>query len=363
MRLARYRSERDGSVWVGLVTDELVTALADGTGRAGQDALLAVAMGRPGVPVALGEPEPIDRVQLLAPVPEPPSIRDFYAFEAHVATARRARDLEMEPDWYELPVFYFTNPAAVLGPGDEVAVPEDTEELDYELEVAAVIGVECADVAPGDWLGVVAGFTVMNDWSARDLQRREMALGLGPAKGKDFATSLGPVLVTPEELLDEVGVPRATMVARVNGQEWSRGELADLHFGWGALVAHASRATRLRPGDVIGSGTVGTGCILELGLVHGRDRYPYLTSDDVVTLDVEGIGPLTSRIGRRDRGQTGRMSDTSDSNETPPTELREEVEEELDELAEDAAAEERGRMAERDVDHVDEPNDEGNQSS
>jgi hypothetical protein len=115
VRLARYRSARDGTVWVGLVTEELVTPVADGAGRDGQDALLAFAMGRPAVPAAIGEPEPLDRVHLLTPVPDPPSIRDFYAFEAHVATARRSRGLEMESDWYELPVFYFTNPAAVLG--------------------------------------------------------------------------------------------------------------------------------------------------------------------------------------------------------------------------------------------------------
>jgi fumarylacetoacetate (FAA) hydrolase len=296
VRLARYRSSRAGSVHVGLVTDELVTPIAPGDGRAGQDALVAAAMARPSVPPATGEPEPLDRVRLLAPVPEPPSIRDFYAFEAHVATARRSRGLEMEPDWYELPVFYFTNPAAVLGPDDAVRAPTGTEELDYELEVAAVIGRACADVDPAGWLDVVAGFTVMDDWSARDLQRREMALGLGPAKGKDFATSLGPVLVTPEELLDADGVPRGAMVARVNGEEWSRGELGDLHHGWGSVIAHASRDARLRPGDVIGSGTVGTGCILELGLVHGRDRYPYLASGDLVELEVEGIGALRTPV-------------------------------------------------------------------
>jgi 2-keto-4-pentenoate hydratase/2-oxohepta-3-ene-1,7-dioic acid hydratase in catechol pathway len=127
-----------------------------------------------------------------------------------------------------------------------------------------------------------------------------MALGLGPAKGKDFATSLGPVLVTPDDLLDATGGPRAAMQAAVNGEVWSRGELADLHHGWGALIAHASSGTHLRPGDVIGSGTVGTGCILELGLVHGRDRYPWLRPGDEVTLTVEGIGSLTNPIvGRR----------------------------------------------------------------
>ncbi len=296
MKLARYRSAGDGSTWVGLVSDELVTPVAEGDGRAGQERLLAIAMRRPSVPEAIGEPEPLDRVQLLCPVPEPPSIRDFYAFEAHVATARRSRGLEMDPDWYELPVFYFTNPAAVLGPGAPVRAPQGSTELDYELEVAVVIGATCEDLDPEDWLSAVAGFTIMNDWSARDLQRREMKLGLGPAKGKDFATSLGPVLVTPEELLDRHGEPHGTMVARVNGEDWSCGELADLHFGWGQLIAHASADTRLRPGDVIGSGTVGTGCILELGLVHGHDRYPWLTPGDEVVLSVAGIGELASRI-------------------------------------------------------------------
>ena len=299
MKLARYLSGVDGGERVGLVTDEAVLPVAEVSGREGQEALLAVAMARPTAPPAVGRPEPVDQVRLLAPVPEPPSIRDFYAFEAHVATARRSRGLEMEPDWYELPVFYFTNPAAVLGPDDEVRAPATSQELDFELEVAAVIGIDCADVAPGAWLEVVAGFTVMDDWSARDVQRREMALGLGPAKGKDFATSLGPVLVSPEEILDEEGVPRAAMVARVDGEIWSRGELADLHHPWGDLIAHASRDTRLRPGDVIGSGTVGSGCILELGLVHGRDRYPYLAPGTVVELEVEGIGILRNRISPR----------------------------------------------------------------
>jgi 2-keto-4-pentenoate hydratase/2-oxohepta-3-ene-1,7-dioic acid hydratase in catechol pathway len=299
VRLARYRSARDEHVHVGIVHDvddeSFVASMGSGAGIDGQGLLLELAMQRGLAPSVGGEPEPLGPVTLLSPVPEPPSIRDFYAFEAHVATARRSRGLDMEPDWYELPVFYFTNPAAVLGPGDPVRPPA-TDELDYELEVAAVIGVDCADVAPDDWLDVVAGFTVMNDWSARDLQRREMALGLGPAKGKDFATTLGPLLVTPDELVGPGGVPHGAMTAAVNGVEWSRGELGDLHFGWGQLIAHASRSTRLRPGDVIGSGTVGTGCILELGLVHGRDRHPWLQPGDEVTLAVEGIGELTNRV-------------------------------------------------------------------
>jgi 2-keto-4-pentenoate hydratase/2-oxohepta-3-ene-1,7-dioic acid hydratase in catechol pathway len=297
VRLARYLSPRDGALHVGVVEGDEVTPIGDGCGRRGQALLLEVAMARR-PPPATGEPEALAHVTLRTPIPEPPSIRDFYAFEAHVATARQSRGLPMEPDWYELPVFYFSNPAAVLGPDDPVVPPAGTAELDYELEVAAVIGVECREVDPQRWVEVVAGFTIMNDWSARDLQRREMALGLGPAKGKDFATSLGPLLVTPDELLDADGVPRAAMVALVNGHRWSAGELGDLHFGWGRLLAHASAGTRLRPGDVIGSGTVGTGCILELGLVHGRDAHPYLQAGDEVALEVEGLGRLATTVGQ-----------------------------------------------------------------
>jgi fumarylacetoacetate (FAA) hydrolase len=216
-------------------------------------------------------------VRLLAPVTRPPSVRDFYAFERHVQTARAQRGLEMAPEWYQLPVFYFSNPAAVNGPEDEVLFPPDSSAWDYELEAAAVIGAG----------GRIAGFTVMNDWSARDLQKMEMAVGLGPAKGKDFATSLGPVLVTP----DELGDLRLEMVARVNGEERSRGNLGDIHWPWEDLAAHAARNTRLSAGDVLGSGTVGTGCILE----HGDGRW--LRPGDVVELEIERIGVLRNVVG------------------------------------------------------------------
>jgi fumarylacetoacetate (FAA) hydrolase len=216
-------------------------------------------------------------VLLRPPVLRPPSVRDFYAFEQHVRTARASRGLEVATEWYEQPVFYFSNPAAIYGPEDEVPYPEGTEELDYELEVAAIIGAE----------GTIGGFTVMNDWSARDLQRKEMKVGLGPAKGKDFATSLGPVVVTP----DELDGSDAVMTARVNGEERSRGNLREMYFSWEQLVAQAARNTRLLPGDVLGSGTVGTGCILELG--DGR----WLRPGDVVELEVEGIGVLRNTVG------------------------------------------------------------------
>jgi fumarylacetoacetate (FAA) hydrolase len=215
-------------------------------------------------------------VDLRPPVLHPPAVRDFMAFEEHVANARRLRGAEVPKEWYEVPVFYFSNPTAIFGPEDAISYPEGTQELDYELECAAVIGAD----------GAIGGFTIMNDWSARDVQRQEMRVGLGPAKGKDFATSLGPVLVTPDEFDGTSG----TMVARVNGEERSRGELGAMHHHWDALVARSAQNTALRPGDVIGSGTVGNGCILE----HDDGRW--LQRGDVVELEIEGIGVLRNTI-------------------------------------------------------------------
>ncbi len=253
--------------WPGLIEGERVVQLAAQTI---QSFFTGGGKARRHAEYLLGE------IAFLPPVLHPASVRDFYAFEQHVKTARASRGLEVPAEWYELPVFYFSNPAAIYGPGDEIPAPPETKELDYELEVAAIVGAH----------GQIGGFTIMNDWSARDLQRAEMKVGLGPSKGKDFATSLGPIVVTP----DEFDGSRATMVARVNGEERSRGELGDMQHSWEAIVAHAARNTRLLPGDVLGSGTVGSGCILE----HGDGRW--LRPGDIVELDVEGIGILRNRI-------------------------------------------------------------------
>ena len=268
MRLCMF-TPRDRALergWPGRIEGDRVIQLAAQTLRA-----YLTAGGRDHAEYALAD------VRLLAPVRTPPSVRDFYAFEQHVKTALARRGLEVPPEWYEIPVFYFSNPAAIYGPEEEIAYPAGSRELDYELEVAAVIGKD----------GQIGGYTIMNDWSARDLQRAEMRVGLGPAKGKDFATSLGPVLVTP----DELGDLRLEMVARVNGEERSRGNLGDMYHSWEAIAAHAARNTKLRPGDVLGSGTVGTGCILE----HGDGRW--LEPGDVVELEVEGIGVLRNAVG------------------------------------------------------------------
>ena len=270
MKLCLFRPlDRDVRGWVGAIEGDRVVHLA-------AQSLASFFTG--GGSAREHDEYALQDVQLLAPVPRPPSVRDAYAFEEHIRNAARVTGRPGVPDeWYELPVFYFSNPAAIFGPDDEIPFPAGSDELDYELEVAAVIGAE----------GAIGGFTVMNDWSARDLQRKEMKVGLGPAKGKDFATSLGPVVVTP----DELGDLRLEMVARVNGEERSRGNMGDMYHAWQAILERATTNTELVPGDVIGSGTVGTGCILE----HGDGRW--LQPGDVVELDVEGIGVLRNVVG------------------------------------------------------------------
>jgi 2-keto-4-pentenoate hydratase/2-oxohepta-3-ene-1,7-dioic acid hydratase in catechol pathway len=301
MRICRYLAD-GGTARVGYLDGELIVPVAGGDGQAGLDAVLDLAMAANADPDLRprpdGDPVPLASARLLAPVASPPSIRDFYAFEQHVRTARSRRGTEMHPDWYELPVFYFTNPAAVLGPGDPVAAPPRSAELDYELEVACVLGRGGANLRLDDADGTVAGFMVMNDWSARDVQRREMALSLGPAKGKDFATSLGPTLVTTAEFAPGglAEVPSAVMTATVNGVEWSRADLDGLWWSFAEMLVYASEAAPVRRGDVLGSGTCGTGCILELSLVHGADKYPYLEPGDEVELEVAGLGVLANRV-------------------------------------------------------------------
>ncbi len=221
-------------------------------------------------------------VDLRPPVLQPPSVRDFMSFEEQVRAARGdtpgdTRRETVPSDWDELPAFHFSNPAAIVGPEAVVPYPEGTSELDYGLEVAAVVGAD----------GRIGGFTLLNDWTARDLERRELRVGLGPAKSKDFATSLGPVVVTP----DEFDGSEAELVARVNGEERSRGNLRDLRHSWARLLERAALNTVLRPGDVIGSGTVGAGSILE----HGDGRW--LQPGDVIELEAEGIGVLRNTIG------------------------------------------------------------------
>jgi fumarylacetoacetate (FAA) hydrolase len=237
---------------------------------------------------------PLADVQVLAPLPRPRSFRDFYAFEEHVKTARGRRGLDMVPQWYEFPVFYFSNHNAVVGPDADVERPGYTERLDFELEIACVIGREGKNISAENAREHIAGFLVLNDWSARDVQAEEVKVGLGPAKGKDFATSMGPYLLTLDELEDVREDERwqLEMTARVNGKEISRGNFAQLYFSFAEMIVRASDGVTLYPGDVIGSGTVGTGCILELG----TDVHRWLEPGDVVELEIERLGVLRNRI-------------------------------------------------------------------
>jgi fumarylacetoacetate (FAA) hydrolase len=236
-----------------------------------------------------------DEVSFLSPL-KPTTLRDGYAFEQHVKTANKNRGREVPEEWYQFPVFYFTNPNAVFGHEDIVPYPPYTQALDYELEIAAVIGKAGINIKPEDAEQYIFGYTIFNDWSARDVQRKEMMVGLGPAKGKDFASSFGPVIVTHESIADKAagrpGVYDLEMTARINGVEMSRGNFKDIHWSFGEILARASDSVMLYPGDVIGSGTVGTGCLLELTKFQG----PWLRHGDVVELEIERIGILRNTI-------------------------------------------------------------------
>jgi fumarylacetoacetate (FAA) hydrolase len=232
------------------------------------------------------------------PILRPPSLRDFYAFEGHVKTMWERRGGTVPEAWYRIPIFYFSNVSEVRGPDEPVWCPAASQELDYELEVAALIDTPVQDLRPDRGEEAIGGYLVFNDWSARDLQREETTVRLGPAKGKDFASSIGPWLVTPDELADarESNGYDLEMSAAVNGVEISRGTWADAQFSFGQMVARASADVQLRPGDLIGSGTVGTGCLLE---VKDERFGRWLEPGDVVTLSVERLGALTTPIIER----------------------------------------------------------------
>ena len=245
-----------------------------------------------GTPIVVLEEE----VQLLSPIPNPQSFRDFYAFEQHVRSARKLRGLDMHPDWFKIAIFYFSNPAALYGHGEEIPYPRGTKELDFELEFAVVIGNGGSDISAEYGDKYIAGYMICNDWSARDLQREEMAMSLGPAKGKDFASSFGPYLVTPDELEDawgEDGKLHLRMTCHVNGKLISDGNTNDLYHSFGDMIERASMNTNLIPGEYIGSGTVGTGCILEL---RPENTGGWIQKGDTVTLEVERLGKLENKI-------------------------------------------------------------------
>ncbi|MBM3918297.1 MAG: fumarylacetoacetate hydrolase family protein [Sphingomonadales bacterium] len=251
-------------------------------------------------------------IQLLAPVPRPTSCRDGYAFRQHVAAARRNRGVDMIAEFDQYPIFYFTNHRSVQGPGAIRCMPDHFRQLDFELEVAVVIGKSGRNIRAAEADQYIAGYTIMNDMSARTLQMEEMLLNLGPAKGKDFSTVIGPWLVTPDELETYRCAPmaghtgsafRLDMVCRVNGVEVSRGNMGDMDWTFAEIIERCAYGVDLAPGDVIGSGTVGTGCFLELNGT-GRRLNPegfvaqWLQEGDRVDLEVTSLGLLSNYIER-----------------------------------------------------------------
>jgi 2-keto-4-pentenoate hydratase/2-oxohepta-3-ene-1,7-dioic acid hydratase in catechol pathway len=300
MRWATFTAAHEHGPLTGLVREHTIHALAPSVTLidviAGGDESQAAAAER-----ALHDPYRVlglAEVTLLAPIPRPPSVRDFMAFENHYVTSMAALGVPTNPIYYSQPVFYFSNPAAIQAATADVRIAPGSSAFDYELEVAAVIGRAGGNISPADAEDHIAGYTILSDWSARDLQEDEMTFQIGPAKGKDTATSLGPFLVSKEELApfkSERGFDLA-MSATVNGRQYSDGNWSSIFWSFADLISYASRGTTLVPGDVIGAGTVGTGCILELSRVHGTDRYPYLVENDVVELTIAKLGSIRATV-------------------------------------------------------------------
>ncbi|WP_155370035.1 fumarylacetoacetate hydrolase family protein [Catellatospora vulcania] len=291
MKLATFGHR--GEVKAGVVVGELIQPLAGG---------LTVADVVAGHPADTAGPQiPVAEVRLLPPL-QPPTVRDFVAFEEHVEGVVRSvgGTATVPQQWYAAPTFYFTNPYAMIGAHDDVAVPPGCQVLDFELEVAAVIGRPGADLTVEQARDHIFGYTIFNDWSARDLQRAEMQVQLGPAKGKDFATTLGPWLVTADELdpwRDPDGHLALGMSVAVNGRTVGVDLLSNMGWPFEALVAYASRGTQVRSGDVLGSGTCGNGgCLAELWGRSGTADPPPLRPGDVVSMTVDGIGTIANRV-------------------------------------------------------------------
>jgi 2-keto-4-pentenoate hydratase/2-oxohepta-3-ene-1,7-dioic acid hydratase in catechol pathway len=296
MRIATF--DDAGTRWHGVVLGDQIAPLPPDTDLF---ALLEEAPDQDWVLAGAGHPVPLSQLRLIAPV-QPAAVRDFVTFEEHVEGVRRSVDnaAGVPEQWHVAPTFYFTNPYSILGPADDVPVPPGCRAFDFELEVAAVIGRPGRDLTPEQARDHIVGYTIFNDWSARDLQSAEMRVGLGPAKGKDTSTTLGPWLVTADELepyRDADGFLDLELTAEINGERVGHDRLS--HMGWTfeEMVAYASRGTWVRPGDLLGSGTCGNGgCLAELWGRNGTQTPPPLKPGDVVTLTVEGIGTLRSAV-------------------------------------------------------------------
>ena len=288
MKIASF--DRAGERRLGLVIDDGVHPLPAGTD-------IFKILTEASVLSRCESPMPLDSVRLLPPV-EPAAIRDFITFEQHVAGAYAALGRDVPKEWYEIPSFYFTNPHCLIGANDPVPMPPGCKLLDFELEVAAVIGRDGYNLTVEEAASHIAGFAIFNDWSARDLQAYEMRIGLGPAKGKDTASTLGPYLVTPDELETYRRGDRYDlgMSVFVNDKLIGSDSLANAAWSFPAMIAYASRGTMVRAGDVIASGTCGNGCLLEFWGRNKQQVPPPLIIGDVVTMKVDGLGAIQNTV-------------------------------------------------------------------
>ncbi len=305
MKIARW--QHNGLAHDGLVEDGKVYAFAGGYSNEDLVKLglpMALKVGALTLAAATGNEPSLDEVDLLVPI-QPPSIRDFVAFEEHVEGVVKSIDASegVVPEWYEYPTFYFTNPNSLIATGD-VMNPPVCQRLDFELEVGVVVGAvdgrDGSNLTPTEAREAIFGYTIFNDWSARDVQAREMKVRLGPAKGKDFATTLGPWIVTADEFEsrhDDEGFLNLLMTVSINGVEIGRDSLANMGWPLSELIAYASRNTRVVPGDVLGSGTAGSGCLAELWGRAGGLTPPPLKAGDEVVMTVEGIGEIRNVVG------------------------------------------------------------------
>jgi 2-keto-4-pentenoate hydratase/2-oxohepta-3-ene-1,7-dioic acid hydratase in catechol pathway len=295
MRWVSYRSA-NGAEHCGLVREQQILGHAPGI------TLLDLLRSAGGLEAAAERVETapdnvvsLSSAELLAPIQVPPSVRDFASFERHVSNAGKTASgkATVSPAWYEHPVFYFSNPAAIKGPHDDVRISPGSQRWDYEVEVAAVVADDCSNLDSDTAEGHIAGYMTYCDWSARDFRARELQFVYGPSKSKDGATSLGPFLVTPDELepyRSQKGYS-LRLDGYVNGEHYGGGSWNEIHWSFGEMLAHASRGTTLRTGDVVSSGTVGTGCIFEIA-----DQRPYLEPGDVVRIEAEQLGTISARV-------------------------------------------------------------------
>jgi len=313
MILSTYKISNSNQELIGLLDKDIIINLNTAFGNISLIELIQISEWKDKVLKEVGSGKLtrhiLDKVSLLSPIPKPNSFRDAYAFKQHVETSRRNRGVDMIKEFDQFPVFYFSNHNSIHGPNEDiVCMPSHFNKLDYELEIAILVGKKGSNILANDADEYIAGYMILNDISARDLQIKEMKFNLGPAKGKDFASVLGPFLVTPDEILENLIKGKENkgnrynlkMSCSVNGELLSEGNSKDMNWTFGQIIERASYGVTLYPGDVIGSGTVGTGCFLELNgtqkLTNPNFKERWLKEGDIVEMEIDGLGKISNKI-------------------------------------------------------------------